>query len=396
MSHLYRVRASTVRAIALILVWTLWPAAAHGGHHHHHDHGHNHDHHHHHHGHGHAHNVSHHGQATNTDATPFRILLRVIFPGSPMVNSLLGTAYVSLIPNMFLQFVPANIQPGTMKTLVAFAVGGLLGDVFLHLLPHAFQSFAGSDSHTRDVVLGMSVFGGFFGFFCIDKLTRVWQSPGDHHHHLHQHDHETTSSNNTILLHQDFATTTPSKRKLARKGSRKQKQTEPLGKDKPTNNIKGSAYLNLLADASHNFTDGLAMAASFYASPAIGATTTVAVFFHEIPHEIGDYAILIQSGFTKSMAMKAQFVTAVGAFLGTIVGIVLEEWGRQGSRGDTFARELVLPITAGGFLYIGSVGVIPDLLSLSGKRSADLAQFSRETIAMLTGVGLMAAIALNE
>lgn len=317
-----------------------------------------------------------------------------------MVNSLLGTAYVSLIPNMFLHFVPANIQPGTMKTLVAFAVGGLLGDVFLHLLPHAYQSFAESDSYTRDVVLGMSVFGGFFGFFCIDKLMRVWQSPSDHHHHHHHHGHETTSTTNTIQLqHLDFAPTTPSKRKLARKGSKKQKQIDPPGKDlKSTNAIKGSAYLNLLADASHNFTDGLAMAASFYASPAIGATTTVAVFFHEIPHEIGDYAILIQSGFTKSMAMKAQFVTAVGAFLGTIVGIVLEEWSRQGSQDwNTFkASELVLPITAGGFLYIGSVGVIPDLLLLSGKRSADLVQFSREIIAMLTGVGLMAAIALNE
>ncbi|KAG0333296.1 hypothetical protein BG000_009280 [Podila horticola] len=227
-----------------------------------------------------------------------------------MVNSLLGTAYVSLIPNLFLHFVPANIQPGTMKTLVAFA-----------------------------------------------------------------------------------------------RGSKRQTKYEPGKKEQTpsTSTIKGSAYLNLLADASHNFTDGLAMAASFYASPTIGATTTVAVFFHEIPHEIGDYAMLIQSGFTKSMAMKAQFVTAIGAFLGTIVGIALEEWSRRPGSYDSEwtntsvkASELVLPITAGGFLYIGSVGVIPDLLSLSGERSADLVQFSRETIAILTGVGLMAAIALNE
>ncbi|KAG0030097.1 hypothetical protein BGZ81_003060 [Podila clonocystis] len=194
---------------------------------------------------------------------------------------------------------------------------------------------------------------------------------------------------------------------MSKRGSKRHNKNDSGKKEqKPstsTSTIKGSAYLNLLADASHNFTDGLAMAASFYASPAIGATTTVAVFFHEIPHEIGDYAILIQSGFTKSMAMKAQFVTAVGAFLGTIVGIALEEWSRrpesyvsEWANTSFKASELVLPLTAGGFLYIGSVGVIPDLLSLSGKRSTDLAQFSRETIAMLTGVGLMAAIALNE
>ncbi|KAG0358701.1 hypothetical protein BG005_001944 [Podila minutissima] len=327
-----------------------------------------------------------------------------------MVNSLLGTTYVSLIPNLFLQFVPANIQPGTMKTLVAFAVGGLLGDVFLHLLPHAFQSFAeSSDSHTRDVILGMSVFGGFFGFFCIDKLMRVWQSPnGHHHHHHHGHEHEATPSTSTIQLrHEDFAkgSTTTSQRKLTKRSSKRQNTIDPGKKEQKssTGTFKGSAYLNLLADASHNFTDGLAMAASFYASPAIGATTAVAVFFHEVPHEIGDYAILIQSGFTKSMAMKAQFVTALGAFLGTIVGIALEEWSRRPENyssewADTSvkASELVLPITAGGFLYIGSVGVIPDLLSLSGKRSTDLVQFARETVAMLTGVGFMAAIALCE
>ncbi|KAG0090578.1 hypothetical protein BGZ92_002653 [Podila epicladia] len=256
-------------------------------------------------------------------------------------------------------------------------------------------------------MLGMSVFGGFFGFFCIDKLMRVCQSLNGHHHD-HGYKYKATPSNTTTQLwHEDFAkeSKTSSQRKLSKRGSKRQNNIDPSKKEQKsfTSTIKGSAYLNLLADASHNFTDGLAMATSFYASPAIGATTTVAVFFHEIPHEIGDYAILIQSGFTKSMAMKAQFVTALGAFLGTIVGISLEEWSRSAENygsewADTSvkASELVLPITAGGFLYIGSVGVIPDLLSLSGKRSADLVQFSRETVAMLTGVGLMAAIALCE
>lgn len=72
------------------------------------------------------------------------------------------------------------------------------------------------------------------------------------------------------------------------------------------------------ADFTHNITDGLAMAASFYASPTIGATTTVAVFFHEIPHEVGDFALLVQSGFSKRAAIGAQFFTAAGAFLGKI------------------------------------------------------------------------------
>lgn len=73
------------------------------------------------------------------------------------------------------------------------------------------------------------------------------------------------------------------------------------------------------------------MSASFYASPTIGATTTVAVFFHEIPHEVGDFALLIQSGFSKRAAMGSQFITALGALLGTLIGIAIQEFGNPGS-----------------------------------------------------------------
>lgn len=72
------------------------------------------------------------------------------------------------------------------------------------------------------------------------------------------------------------------------------------------------------------------MSASFYASPTIGATTTVAVFFHEIPHEVGDFALLVQSGFSKRAAMASQFVTAIGALLGTLIGIAVQEYGGAG------------------------------------------------------------------
>lgn len=77
------------------------------------------------------------------------------------------------------------------------------------------------------------------------------------------------------------------------------------------------------------------MSASFYASPTIGATTTVAVFFHEIPHEVGDFALLVQSGFSKRAAMGSQFITAIGALLGTLIGIAVQEFGGSGaSAGD--------------------------------------------------------------
>lgn len=91
------------------------------------------------------------------------------------------------------------------------------------------------------------------------------------------------------------------------------------------------------ADFTHNITDGLAMSASFYASPTIGATTTVAVFFHEIPHEVGDFALLVQSGFSKRAAMGSQFITAVGALLGTLIGIAVQELGGPSS-GEAMPR----------------------------------------------------------
>ena len=65
------------------------------------------------------------------------------------------------------------------------------------------------------------------------------------------------------------------------------------------------------------------MAASFYSSPLIGATTTLACFAHEIPHEIADYSILVRSGFTKKQAMQSQFLTAVGAFVSSCAFILV-------------------------------------------------------------------------
>ncbi|GJJ75362.1 solute carrier family 39 (zinc transporter), member 7 [Entomortierella parvispora] len=372
------------------------------------------------------------GEEEVVSSSRMKALFAFLFPGSPMVNSLLGTTYISLIPNLLLYFVPPDIKPESLNTLVAFAVGGLLGDVFLHLLPHSFLGEVHEGelvevSEVRNVVVGLGLFVGFFIFFCIDKIMRVLSggegghshSHGhdhghskkvdgeDEHHHAHSHDHDHKHEDSTLRQ---------------RKGGEVKEGSDKVAlndKDAPkkeiSNSIKLSAYLNLIADATHNFTDGLAMAASFYTSPAIGATTTVAVFFHEIPHEVGDYAILIQSGFPRSKAMMSQFITAIGAFLGTFAGIAIEEMSKSKENivgGVVEAAkplalfgiesipvrggDLVIPFTAGGFLYIATVGVIPELLTVSGKLNKDIRQFGSEIVAMMIGVGMMVVIALNE
>ena len=167
--------------------------------------------------------------------------------------------------------------------------------------------------------------------------------------------------------------------------------------------IKLSAYLNLIADFTHNITDGLALSSSFYASPSLGATTTVAVFFHEIPHEVGDFALLIQSGFSKNMAMGAQFFTALGAFLGTCLGIAVQELGKSGTGAVSEARskglagtglgwgDMLLPFTAGTFLYVGTVAVIPELLETGPNKKEEVRKTVSQFIAMAVGAGIMLA-----
>ena len=164
------------------------------------------------------------------------------------------------------------------------------------------------------------------------------------------------------------------------------------------------------ADFTHNITDGLAMSASFYASPTIGATTTVAVFFHEIPHEVGDFALLVQSGFSKRQAMGAQFVTAVGALIGTLIGIAVQEFGGGGGGSDGGEMgmtaglwgtsltwgDMLLPFTAGTFLYVGTVAVIPELLETGPNKAAELRKTLVQFAAIFLGAGIMLYISWHD
>ena len=183
--------------------------------------------------------------------------------------------------------------------------------------------------------------------------------------------------------------------------------SKPTDTDKEASqSIRLSAYLNLIADFTHNITDGLAMSSSFYASPTLGATTAVAVFFHEIPHEVGDFALLIQSGFSKRKAMGAQFITALGAFLGTCIGIAVQELRKSDAttsvEGTAHSNkglagteldwgDMLLPFTAGTFLYVGTVAVIPELLETGPNKKQELKKTAAQFTAMAVGAGIMLA-----
>ncbi|RCI06449.1 hypothetical protein CU098_001057, partial [Rhizopus stolonifer] len=115
-----------------------------------------------------------------------------LFPGNAMTNSILATAYISIFPNLLLYFVPPDINTGSLNTLVSFAVGGLLGDVFLHLLPHAFLGEHTEENavvvvdNKKNVLIGVGIFVGLFFFFFMDKMMRVVNGGSGHDHgHIH-------------------------------------------------------------------------------------------------------------------------------------------------------------------------------------------------------------------
>ena len=301
--------------------------------------------------------------------------------------------------------------------MVAFAVGGLLGDTLFHLLPEIFLGEA-SPEHVRfvlvepnkNLLLGVAILVGFLTFVAMDKGLRIATGGSGGHDHSHSYSNggiedSEESTAKAITSGADMSTTKGDlkSRKSATAAINPSTAQESTSKD-PNPSIRLSGYLNLIADFTHNITDGLALSSSFYASPTLGATTTVAVFFHEIPHEVGDFALLIQSGFSKRKAMGAQFVTAVGAFLGTALGIMVQEFGKaslldesseisgSGLAGTGLGwGDLLLPFTAGTFLYVGTVAVIPELLETGPNKAKELRQTIVQFAAMAVGAGIMLA-----
>ncbi|KAF8545400.1 ZIP zinc transporter-domain-containing protein [Trichophaea hybrida] len=312
--------------------------------------------------------------------------VRVLFPGSPAVNSLLATAYISGPPNFLLALCPADIDPSSLSVMVAFAVGGLLGDTLLHLVPQTFMGephdekahFVLNDAN-RNAVLGLFIFIGFATFVAMDKTLRIMT--GGAGEHGHSDSHSPSEAKGTGAETSD----TSGLKKRRKNGGVKKDEVEEE-KKAPSQSVKLSSVLNLISDFTHNITDGLAMSGAFYAGPLVGASTCFAVMLHEIPHEIGDFALLIQGGFTKWQAMAAQFVTALGAFTGTLIGIAIQEYSASGGEEalgggikmgegimgtDLRAGDLVLPFTAGTFLYV-AFSAVPEILETGSNKRQEV------------------------
>ncbi len=208
---------------------------------------------------------------------------------------LISTTFVSLISLIGVIVLAFNKK--TMNNivfyLVALSAGALIGAAFLHLLPEAIQEYPCENIFAYTLA-------GFILFFFIEKIL--------HWHHCHKIDCK----------------------------------------------IHTFAYMNLLGEIVHNFIDGLIIATGFLVSIPLGITTTIAVALHEIPQEIGDFGVLVYGGFSKWRAIFLNFLAALTAISGGLVGYFF--FGKTESY-----ISFLLPFAAGGFIYIAASDLFPEL-----------------------------------
>jgi len=154
----------------------------------------------------------------------------------------------------------------------------------------------------------------------------------------------------------------------------------------PANHVHPVVTLNLIGDGVHNLIDGMIIGASFSASVPLGMTTTLAVILHEIPQEIGDFGVLIHGGFTVKKALLFNFLSALTAVAGALVSLFIGQYL------ETYTL-ILIPITAGGFLYIAGSDLIPELhQGCDIKISTAVGQFA----AIVSGVLIMALLLVFE
>uniref|UniRef100_UPI0035901761 zinc transporter ZIP13 n=1 Tax=Myxine glutinosa TaxID=7769 RepID=UPI0035901761 len=267
-------------------------------------------------------------------------------------------------------------QPG----LLSFAVGGLLGDVFLHLLPEAWNNHLAC--HQSCVNVGLWVIAGLIIFFILEKAFPDQQPQQKRQRKSKRHAGITKSTPTGDLCSPVQKYT--SKHNLGAEVRTACTMSNGLSWSGSSGPIKMSGYLNLLANSIDNFTHGLAVAGSFSVSFKVGFLTTFAILLHEIPHEFGDFSILLRAGFDRWQAAWLQAVTAGSGVAGALFLLVCHSPSHAGNN-----IAWTLPFTAGSFLYIALVNVLPDLLTNNQPRSVVL-----QISFLLGGVTVIAVISL--
>ena len=217
--------------------------------------------------------------------------------GTEIFYTLASVVLVSLfsLVGIVLLLLKERILSYVVILLVSFSSGSLFGDAFIHLLPETVAE------HGFTVAVSIFVLCGIAGSFVVEKII--------HWRHVHYPD-----------------------------------QAE----------IEAFAYMNLLGDAVHNLLDGVVIAAAYAVDIRVGVATTIAILFHEIPQEMGDFGVLIHGGVSRKRALFFNFVTALTALAGAVVTILLINFVNQ-------VIVFLIPFSAGTFIYIAGSALIPQL-----------------------------------
>lgn len=270
----------------------------------------------------------------------------------------LGGVLSALAASSFL-VAPAPLRARALPHLVSFATGALLSAALLGLLPHAIEAAGLANTHR----IGLTVLVGLLIFFVLEKLV-LWR-------HCHQdvceghlpHAHAPVGGHVRDVNH-GHSHRTPGMGSASR-------ETWHEGR------ARASATLILLGDGFHNVLDGVLIAAAFMTDLHLGVVTALAVFTHEIPQEVGDLAILLDSGMSRLKAMMLNLATSLTSILGGLIAYLA-----LGS--VTWILPYAVAIAASSFLYIAVADLIPGL-----HRRVDPGSGVRQFAFILLGVAVI-------
>jgi len=239
--------------------------------------------------------------------------------------------------------VALNINKAAIPMLISYAIGAMLGAVFLEILPHAIEVAASPKHMTATVLFGILL------FFALEKLVLWRHCHGDHCEVHAVHTAEECPDPQTSLSSADSKTT---KFKVV---TVKQPSINSHPQHHSNNHDRGrSGMMIMIGDTFHNFVDGILIASAFMVDIKLGIVTAIAIIAHEIPQEVGDFLILLHSGYRKKQAfifnLVSSLATAVGGFIAYFALSNVQTW-----------VPTILGLAAASMLYVAVADLIPSL-----------------------------------